>query len=137
MSYVLIFDGVIVQKQPNDQAGFVEAPDWVVCGMRKVGDEYIAPSPALTVQDFHKALYDHFDAVAMQDRWDNRITYIQRASLPGYWQAPALAYFNWINECEVLALGLLAQVEAGTANPPANTQDFISMLPPPPAKELP
>jgi len=31
--YVLITDGVVMQKQPDPADGFIEAPDWVVCGM--------------------------------------------------------------------------------------------------------
>lgn len=135
MAFVLIDEaGVIRQKQPNHDEGFVEAPDWVVCGMHKAGDSFVAPPVVLTVEDFHEALYRHFDDVARADRWDSRITYIQRASLPGYWQEPALAYFNWINECEVLALDLLSKVEAGQAEPPASIAAFISMLPAAPAK---
>lgn len=126
-------DGVIVQKQGYWEQGFVDAPDDVVCGMRKVGEAFVAPPVALTVRHFHEALYQHFDNVARADRWDSRVTFIQRASLPGYWQEPAIAYFNWINECEVRALGLLAQVESGTTQPPESIEAFISMLPAAPA----
>jgi hypothetical protein len=32
MPYVLIQDGVVVQKQPNEEAGFIDAPEDVICG---------------------------------------------------------------------------------------------------------
>lgn len=31
--YVLIADDIVMQKQPDPADGFIEAPDWVVCGM--------------------------------------------------------------------------------------------------------
>ncbi|WP_210116338.1 hypothetical protein [Hymenobacter fodinae] len=44
MAYVLLDkDGVIVQKQPNKQKGFIKAPDDVVCGMVQQGKEFVAP----------------------------------------------------------------------------------------------
>ena len=50
MVYVLIEDGVVTQKQPNDQAGFVEVSDDVVCGMLFDGVDFTnpihAPAPA-------------------------------------------------------------------------------------------
>lgn len=49
MAYVLIVDGVVVQKQPYLQAGFVEAPDDVVCGMLHAGGEYSNPPPVVSV----------------------------------------------------------------------------------------
>ena len=32
MKYAKIVDGVVVQIQPNDEEGFIEVPDDVVCG---------------------------------------------------------------------------------------------------------
>lgn len=32
MAFVLIEDGVVVQKQPYYEPGFIEAPDDVICG---------------------------------------------------------------------------------------------------------
>jgi hypothetical protein len=44
MAYVLLdADGVVVQKQPYDQAGFTQAPDHVVCGWVYDGDSFSAP----------------------------------------------------------------------------------------------
>ena len=39
MAYIkLNNDNVIIQKQPNFEAGFIEAPDDVICGMIKQSD---------------------------------------------------------------------------------------------------
>jgi hypothetical protein len=43
MPYVLIQDGVVVQKQQSPQEGFIEAPDSVVCGFLHDGSEFTAP----------------------------------------------------------------------------------------------
>ena len=39
MAYIkLNDDNVIIQKQPNFEPGFIEAPDNVICGMIKQSD---------------------------------------------------------------------------------------------------
>lgn len=43
MKYVKVIDGVVVQKQPNAQEGFIQAPDDVVCGWLYDGTTYTAP----------------------------------------------------------------------------------------------
>ena len=41
MAYIkLNNDNVIIQKQPNFESGFIEAPDDVICGMIKQSDGY-------------------------------------------------------------------------------------------------
>ena len=37
-------NNIVIQSQPNAQDGFIEAPDSVVCGMVKVGDNYEVPA---------------------------------------------------------------------------------------------
>lgn len=41
--YVKIENGVVVQKQPYFEEGFIEAPEWVVCGMLFDGTNYTNP----------------------------------------------------------------------------------------------
>jgi hypothetical protein len=48
MPYVLIQDGVVVQKQQSPDEGFIEAPDDVVCGYFYAGGEFTAPEPVPT-----------------------------------------------------------------------------------------
>ena len=43
MKYVKVIDGVVVQKQPNAQEGFIQAPDDVVCGWLYDGTTFTAP----------------------------------------------------------------------------------------------
>lgn len=51
MAYVLVDeDGVVIQRQPNEEAGFIEAADDVICGMVWQGSEFVAPAaPAAVV----------------------------------------------------------------------------------------
>lgn len=42
MAYVLIENDVVVQKQPNEQDGFVKVHDDIVCGMIHSGGESFA-----------------------------------------------------------------------------------------------
>ncbi len=52
MSYVLLDkNGLVIQKQPHlqkheNKRGFIKAPDEVVCGMVKQGDQYVIPPPS-------------------------------------------------------------------------------------------
>lgn len=69
MAYFLIDNGIVIQKQPNAEDGFVEGPDDVVCGYAFDGHSYAAPSPSPIVpvideisdRQFFQALYlrDH------------------------------------------------------------------------------
>lgn len=47
MRYAKIIAGVVVQIQPNDESGFVEVPDNVICGMIQDGANFINPQSAL------------------------------------------------------------------------------------------
>ncbi len=47
MAYVLIENDEITRKQPNHEEGLIEAPDWVVCGMRRMGGDYVVPDAPL------------------------------------------------------------------------------------------
>lgn len=45
MAYVLVSNGVVVQKQPYHEDGFIDAPDWVVCGYLYDGQNFAPPPP--------------------------------------------------------------------------------------------
>lgn len=130
-AYVLIQDGTVIQKELAARDGLIAVPDDVVCGMLTDDGKTFRnpPPPALTVDDFHEALYRHFDRVARADRWDNRQTLMQRAAFPGQWQPLALAFCAWIDACEILALNLLTEVQAGTKPAPENEEAFLALLP--------
>tara|TARA_R110000851_G_C12922816_1_gene550491 strand:+ start:517 stop:837 length:321 start_codon:yes stop_codon:yes gene_type:complete len=43
MAYVRIENGIVVQKQPNKQEGFIKATESVVCGQILVDGEFVNP----------------------------------------------------------------------------------------------
>ncbi len=43
MAFVLIEGGVVVQKQPYEEEGFIAAPDWVICGYIYTDGVFTAP----------------------------------------------------------------------------------------------
>ena len=49
MAFVLVDNGVVVQKQPNAQGGFLPAPDEVVCGWLYDGERFTPPFSSLEV----------------------------------------------------------------------------------------
>lgn len=81
--------------------------------------------PAPTVDDFHSWLYEHLDELAQGDKWDSRITLMQRASYDGIWKPLADSFCKHVNTCEGAAL---QHLRSG-APLPASKKDFIAMLP--------
>jgi len=47
MVYVKLENNIVVQKQPNPEVGFIEAPDSVICGMVKNGNNYVLPTVSI------------------------------------------------------------------------------------------
>ena len=47
MAWVKIENNTIIQKQPYQEEGFVEAPDNVICGMVKEGNSFVNPPETL------------------------------------------------------------------------------------------
>jgi hypothetical protein len=70
MAYIKLENNLVIQKQPNPQDGFIEAPDDVVCGMVKNGDGYVVPpkveSSEERIQELKQLLKDS-DYVALSD----------------------------------------------------------------------
>ena len=88
------------------------------------------PAPPPTLADFDAALTAHLDATAQARRYDNRITCAVRAGYPGPFQAEGAAFALWMDNCNVTAYTLLAEVQAGTRPLPSTTQALIDLLPP-------
>ena len=46
MAWVKIENNIVIQKQPNQEEGFVEVPDSVICGQIKQSDgSFVNPTP--------------------------------------------------------------------------------------------
>lgn len=46
MNYVKVDGGIVVQRQPYHENGFIEAPESVICGWRWNGEVFAPPPPA-------------------------------------------------------------------------------------------
>jgi hypothetical protein len=66
-SFVLISDGVVIQKQPYPQDGFVEAPDDVVCGMMHASGNYSLPTQGNTAKQITEAPATLFGGPTLED----------------------------------------------------------------------
>lgn len=53
-NYVKVEEGVVVQRQPYLQDGFIEAPDGVVCGWLWDGEEFAPAQPAPEPSQFER-----------------------------------------------------------------------------------
>jgi hypothetical protein len=87
------------------------------------------PPPPPTVADFDAALTAHLDAVARSRRYDNRITCALRAGYAGPFQAEGQAFATWMDNCNMIAYTLLAEVQAGTRALPTSTQALLAEMP--------
>lgn len=133
MAYGKIVGGVLIQKDPSPSHGFVGIPEDAICGqVTSDGGKTFSnpPPPPLTVKDCHDALYRHIDSLAQADGWDSRITFMQRAAFPGHWQQAAIEFCKRVDACEIFALGLLAEVQAGEKPAPQDEAAFLALLPP-------
>lgn len=54
MAYFLISNGVVIQKQPNEESGFVEGPEDAICGFLFDGEAFSAP-PSASPSDTRRA----------------------------------------------------------------------------------
>lgn len=86
MAYVLLDNsGKVIQKQPYAQEGFIEAPDFVVCGWELRNDAWHKPEPSA-------------EQVAAKERRENqaRLDYLD------------VAIARWMSEIDIkVKLGLV------------------------------
>lgn len=120
-----------------------ERDGWVPAGSAKIGDTWeggdvfsVPPVPPPDMSQFEAALYTHFNQVAQDEGkdqgrpgWENRHTLLGRAGYLNTFQEMALSYGAWVDVCELQALQLLADVQAGNAPPPASIEAFLATLP--------
>lgn len=89
----------------------------------------IAPPPAMpALVDYDQALVVHLDAVARSRNWADRISLMARAGFAGPWQAEAIAFGQWADGCNVIALRMLDEYQAGTIEQPT-VDEVIAALP--------
>ena len=133
MAYVKIENGVVIQKQPNQQEGFIEAPNSVVCGFLYENGVFTQPLPPEKTaqeikQEYEQQLDSYIDSVAQSKGYDNRITASLRASYEGPWQQEGIIFAQWMDSVYVSAYQVLSDVENNVRELPT-FETLVSELP--------
>ncbi len=76
------------------------------------------------------ALNAHFDSVAAEKQYDNRMTCLMRAGYPGPHRAEAQAFGTWMDSCSVGLYKVMNEITVGERPIPTDVQPFIDALPP-------
>lgn len=86
------------------------------------------PTEQQVIKMYTDAMASHFDSVAHQKNYDNRVTCSLRAGYTGPFQAEGLAFAQWMDSCNVIGYQILDQVKSGQIVQPT-IQEFLEMLP--------
>jgi hypothetical protein len=112
---------VITLTSPEYDAAmqYVVSADPVFIAGQWVQQWEVVDLPADDTQSAYTvALESHYDAVAQSRRYDNRLTCALRAGYPGPFQAEALAFAQWMDNCNATAYQYMLDVEAGELERP-------------------
>jgi hypothetical protein len=71
------------------------------------------PTPEQLLKAIEQAIEKHMDEVAQADGWDNRWSCMARAGYVNPWQAKAIKYAQWVDECWGDSFQAQADIEAG------------------------
>jgi hypothetical protein len=73
MKYAKIVNGIVVQTQPNEQAGFIEVADDVVCTQIQEGNSFVNPPPTpIHYTQLRAAAYPSLSEQADMAYWDRQ-----------------------------------------------------------------
>lgn len=84
----------------------------------------------VVVNSYVVALESHYDSVAQQKNYDNRLTCTLRAGYEGPFQAEGAKFGKWMDSCNIYAYTELEKMKQGARPVPASPQDFVKELPP-------
>lgn len=110
-------------------------PDgWITMQCERPSPNHIAsvdgqwvPTPA-RVEDYDNALMAHYQEIAVSLNYESWKTCAMRAYKPGPFEAECTAFYNWMEQCNVLGYQLLAQVQANEI-PQPTIEEFLQLLP--------
>jgi len=86
------------------------------------------PTPEQLLKAIEKAIEKHMDEVAQADGWDNRWSCMARAGYINPWQAKAIKYAQWVDECWINSFQAEADIKAGLIQIPS-PEGAIQLLP--------
>lgn len=95
---------------------------WIVLAKRPL----VRPSPAAEIE-YVQALERHYDEVAQSRRYDNRLTCALRAGYPGPFHAEGYAFAMWMDQCNLRAYQIMAEVYAGDRPKPTIAETVAAM----------
>ena len=85
---------------------------------------------ALQEEAFRHAVHVHIETTAKTRRYDSAVSAAAHAtSTVPLWRGEAEAFIAWRDAVWLVVFDLLAQVEAGTADPPETPDALVAMLP--------
>jgi len=90
--------------------------------------EAIPPTQEQIIAQYERVLDVHLDSVARQHRYNDRFTFALRAGYFGPYQAEAIAFAQWMDDCNVQAFARMSRVLAGL-EPMPTIEDLIAELP--------
>lgn len=89
---------------------------------------WIAPTSEEIEADLDAKFNAYLDSVARQRRYNDRFTCAIRAGYPSAFQAEGVAFATWMDQCNVIAYQIMAEVKSG-ARPVPTFEEFIAELP--------
>lgn len=133
MAFVKIENGIVVQKQPNAQDGFIAAPDMVVCGQIRQEDGSFTdpPPPDETVKrQYEVAVQGKMDDAAKLAGYDDIKTAVTYADEPAVekFQLDGQAFRAWRSLCWAHCYQALSDFEQGLRAQPT-VQELLDELP--------
>lgn len=135
MCFVLIEGGMVVQKQPYLDRGFVEAPDDVVCGWLWDGFAFLPPrpptkSPEEIQAEIVTSTQQRLDDFARTRKYDGILSLCTYATSTNHAFAKEGQYgVNMRDATWAKLYEMLAEVEAGTRPMPTGYADIELELP--------
>ena len=87
-----------------------------------------APNPEQVERALVAGFNQFLDSVAGQRRYDSRFTCALRAGFEGPFQVEGQVFATWMDECNMIAYAVMAEVKAGRAPVPSQAE-LIAMLP--------
>jgi hypothetical protein len=78
--------------------------------------------PQELLKAIEQAIEKHMDEVAQADGWDNRWSCMARAGYVNPWQARAIKYAQWVDQCWLDSFQAEADIIAGLRDIPTPTE---------------
>jgi len=115
---------------PFDSANrdYAEYLEWLAQGNTPEPWQTQAEQLVAVQQDLTTALNRHLNTVAGERSYDDRFTCSLRAGYPGPFQAEGQAFAAWMDDCNMLAYQIMADVKKGLRPIPTEAE-LIAELP--------